>query len=81
MSAGVNPDAVHRVDLDTIEWADIIFVMEPKHLQKMNIMFSAFMKDKRIMILNIPDDYEYMDEDLIKILEVKLSQYLDLTTE
>ena len=30
-----------------------------------------------MIVLNIPDDYQYMDEDLIEILESSVRPYLE----
>lgn len=50
-----------------INWADAIYVMERKHKEIIEIKFGRL--DKEIIILNIPDDYQYMDESLIKELK------------
>lgn len=61
---------------DQLEWADLILVMEKMHLRKLNQKHSQHLKGKRIAVLNIPDDYPYMDPDLINILQKKCSPYL-----
>ncbi len=67
-SAGVNPDADELVSPELIEWADIILVMEPAHRAKLNRMFNSLLKAKRVVCLDIPDDYEYMQPELIELL-------------
>ncbi len=71
-SAGLNKDAENPLSIEMIEWADIIFVMENSHRNKLSKNFTSFMKDKRIICLDIPDNYEYGSPDLIKILEKKV---------
>ncbi|BAZ42847.1 hypothetical protein NIES4101_88170 [Calothrix sp. NIES-4101] len=71
-SAGLNHDAEVPVSPEAIEWADIIFVMEKVHRQKLSQKFQPFLKGKRVICLDIPDEYDYMDADLIKILKSKV---------
>jgi len=61
-----------------IEDADIIFVMERSHQKKLLNSFKSLLKTKRIVVLNIPDNYEYMDAELVQILRVKVAQYVSL---
>ena len=67
-SAGVSPDADSPLSGELIEWADVIFVMEPGHRQKLSRKFSACLKRKRVVCLSIPDIYEYMDPKLVRLL-------------
>jgi len=74
-SAGLNDCAEIPVTPEHLEWAQHIFVMEKVHRNRLNRKFGEFLKGKKITVLNIPDDYEYMDEDLIQLLKQKCSQY------
>jgi predicted protein tyrosine phosphatase len=71
-SAGLNKDAENPLSAEMIEWADIIFVMEKSHRNKLSKNFKSFLNGKRVVCLEIPDDYEYMDSDLIKLLKNKV---------
>ncbi len=71
--AGVSLDADTMVTLNEIEWADKIVVMELKHKKKLNMQFGAVLRDKPIKCLGIPDNYEYMQSDLVDILTSKLA--------
>ena len=75
-SAGTSPDAENPISLDLIEWADIIYVMERVHRQRLNAKFQKALKSKKLTVLNIPDNYEYMDPALISILKTKLARHL-----
>lgn len=68
-SAGTEPSARIKVNQTHIVWADIIFVMERKHKERLLLKFGDFVRAKRIEILEIEDNYQYMDEELIEILE------------
>lgn len=74
-SAGVNRGAEVMLSADQLEWADLIFCMEKMHRRKLNEKFGNHLKGKRIIVLNIPDNYQYMDENLIEILKRKCAQY------
>ncbi len=71
-SAGVSNDAEVHVSLEDIEWADHIFVMEKAHKKKLSNKFGRAIKDKKVISLDIPDDYEYMDEKLVDIFKSKV---------
>lgn len=71
-SAGISNDAEVHVGAEDLEWADYIFVMEKVHKKKLNSKFGQATKNKKIVSLDIPDDYQYMDEKLIQILQAKV---------
>lgn len=74
-SAGTKNDAENPLSAELIEWADIIFVMERQHRTKVQAKYRSALKDKRLICLNIPDDYEFMDPRLVEILEAKVPRY------
>jgi predicted protein tyrosine phosphatase len=67
-SAGVSPDADQPLTADLIQWADMVFVMEAAHRAKMARRFARALRGKRVVCLNIPDDYEYMAPELVRLL-------------
>jgi predicted protein tyrosine phosphatase len=75
-SAGLNHGAEVQLSTEQIEWADIIFVMEKAHRSKLSKQFRAHLRAKRVICLDIPDDYEFMDPVLIGILEDKAGRFL-----
>ncbi|MEG3180724.1 low molecular weight protein tyrosine phosphatase family protein [Sphingomonas sp. LT1P40] len=79
-SAGMNHDAENPITPELIEWADTIFVMERQHRNKLQKRFRPSLKDKRIVCLDIPDDYEFMDPDLIRLLEARLARHMPATS-
>ncbi|MBF0121645.1 MAG: phosphotyrosine protein phosphatase [Desulfobacterales bacterium] len=76
MSAGTNHDAENPVSLDLIEWADCVLVMEKKHKNKLIKRFKSAFKTKKLVVLDIPDKYEYMEPELISILKAKMDRYI-----
>lgn len=75
-SAGLDKDAVNTLSSDDLQWADIIFVMENTHLNKLSKKYSHYLRGKRVITLNIPDDYDFMDSELIEILKKSVAGYL-----
>jgi len=75
-SAGTSPNARHTVSIDDIAWADKIFVMEQKHKSRLLAQFPRALQYKEMIVLDILDDYRYMDEELIEILKVSVVPYL-----
>lgn len=67
-SAGLKPDADERLTSEDLEWADIVFVMERRHKQELSRRFMPAMRNTRLVVLGIPDDYEYMAPELVEIL-------------
>lgn len=75
-SGGLNRDAECPVTVELVTWADIIFVMERAHRNKLKSRFRSWLKDKRVICLEIPDEYEYMDPALVQLLESKVPRHL-----
>jgi predicted protein tyrosine phosphatase len=75
-SAGLNSDAELLLSAEQVEWADLIVVMESRHREKLNRNYRAFLAGKRIVVLNIADNYEYMDPQLIELLKQRCTQLI-----
>ena len=75
-SAGLNNDAEVPLSVEQIEWADLIIVMEKAHRTRLNRKFKSALAGKRIAVLNIPNDYAYMDPSLIALLKTRCAPYL-----
>lgn len=75
-SAGLGHDATVPLSPEQIEWADIIFVMEKAHRNKLATKFKTHLHGKRIISLDIPDDYDYMQAELVTLLQKKVAPFL-----
>jgi predicted protein tyrosine phosphatase len=73
-SAGTSDKARIRINQKIIDWADMVFVMERKHLSIIKQRFS--LSDQPIIVLEILDEYQFGDAELIEILKVSLADYL-----
>lgn len=77
-SAGVHQSADVPLDGELIEWAEIIFVMERVHKTKISARFKKQLREKRVICLGIPDDYTFMQPELVLLLERKVGPYLKM---
>ena len=75
-SAGIENSARVRVSEKMILWADKIFVMEKKHKARLSEKFPEALLEKVIIVLDIPDEYQYMDPELIETLRTSVEPYL-----
>ncbi|WP_277981281.1 low molecular weight protein tyrosine phosphatase family protein [Sphingomonas phyllosphaerae] len=75
-SAGTNHDAGNPLTAELVAWADVIFVMEKAHRSKLQRRFRAVLGDRRVVCLHIPDDYAFMQPELIRLLETRASRHL-----
>ena len=75
-SAGLAPDAETPCTPDLIEWADIIFVMEKAHRAKLTARFRRHLAHARIICLDIPDTYAFMDPALVDLLQARTRRHL-----
>jgi predicted protein tyrosine phosphatase len=77
-SAGTSPRARRRVSAADLRWAELIFVMEDKHEDRLRADFGAVLAHKIVHVLDIPDDFRYMDpvlvEELRSAVEAVLSE-------
>jgi predicted protein tyrosine phosphatase len=75
-SAGLDHDAIVPLSSEQIEWADIIFVMEPSHRARLSKRFRRHLDGKRIICLGIKDEYELMAPELVARLEGTAGKFL-----
>lgn len=75
-SAGTEPSARIKITEKLINWADIVFVMEKKHKDRIEQRFATVVNEKELIVLDIPDDYQFMDEELVDLIKLSVSAYL-----
>ena len=75
-SAGTNHDADNPLTIDLVAWADMIFVMEKTHRGKLQRRFRTALGGKRVICLDIPDDYAFMQPELVRLLEARVNRHL-----
>lgn len=76
-SAGLSSKSNRKISEKDLNWADLVFVMETGQRSKIKELYSH-MELPDIDILNIPDEYEFMDEELVEILTEKINSTLEI---
>ena len=74
-SAGTSSSARHRLNRRDLDWAEMVMVMEERHKTIIKQQFSN-LGHKKIIVLDIADDYAFMDEELIALLQASVTPYL-----
>lgn len=77
LSAGTAESARVKVNQKLLMWADVIFVMERKHKKRLQEKFPLNIINKEVIVLNIPDEYQYMDKKLVVLLNHSVLTLLD----
>src|SRR5262245_26993563 len=72
-SAGTGAIAEVKVDAAILGWADLVFVMEEHHLAHLQAHFADALAGKPVVCLDIPDDYDYMQPELVALLRQKVA--------
>lgn len=75
-SAGLDSDAENPLTPELVGWADIIFVMEKAHRTKLSASFKAQLNHQRVVCLDIPDRYQFMDPELVRVLGERVPKFL-----
>lgn len=75
-SAGLSADADVVLSADQVEWADLIFVMEKRHRALLGRRFRTLLVKKRVVCLDIADDYGFMQAELMALLTRKVTPFL-----
>ena len=75
-SAGTEPGARVRVTAGHLGWAEVIFVMERRHADRLREKFTQELFGKKLVILRISDNYHLQDPALIALLRQKLGEHL-----
>ena len=76
-SAGITPTAPNQVTAELLKWADRVFVMENMHRAFIAEKFAGIDLSGKIVVLDIPDFYYYMEPELIELLREKIDPWLE----
>lgn len=80
-SAGTESNSRIKVTPGLLGWADIIFCMEKKHVRRIKEKYPDIVDNKKLVCLNISDDYEFMDRELQELLKDGFNEYMDFIEE
>ena len=75
-SAGLDHDADVACTPELLEWADIVFVMEKSHKSRLSKRFKQHLRNARVICLDIPDNYAFMQPELVHLLHDRVDRHL-----
>jgi predicted protein tyrosine phosphatase len=75
-SAGLAEDAEVVLTAEQLDWAELIIVMEASHRRRLQMRHRARLKGKRVVCLDIPDRYGFMQPELVALLLKKAGPLL-----
>lgn len=73
-AAGLSDDADVPLCREQVEWATHLVVMEKSQIARLRRKFSKLVSGKRIICLDIADKYEFMQPELIELLENRMTR-------
>jgi predicted protein tyrosine phosphatase len=75
-SAGLDAACPRPLTVELVSWADRLFVMERRHRETLKKRFRQALGDKPVVVLGIPDEYEFMQPELVALLKERVPQFL-----
>jgi predicted protein tyrosine phosphatase len=76
LSADADANADERLLSEHIDWAAVIFVMEPRQKKRLSQLFSDRIGARQVLCPNIPDGLRYMEDALVAPLRPAMEQAL-----
>ncbi len=76
-SVGFSPKSDRQITEKDINWADLVFVMEREHKVRILEIY-RYLDLPQIEVLEIEDEYEFMDEELVDMLESRINDTLKI---
>lgn len=71
-SVGLSPKSERKISENDLNWAAFVYVMETDQRAKIRELY-RHLELPHIEVLNIPDEYEFMDEELVEILTDRIN--------
>ena len=75
-SAGTSPDALTRVNVRMLDWADLIFIMDDDQRQALQRQFGSHPALHRLICLDIPDEFAFLQPELVDLLQTRATPHL-----
>ena len=75
-SAGTSAEALTRVNQLMLEWADLIFIMDDQQRQSLRRQFGPHPALERLICLDIPDEFGFLQPELVDLLRSRATPYL-----
>ena len=75
-SAGTSPDALTRVNVRMLDWADLIFIMDDDQRRSLQRQFAPHAALGRLICLDIPDEFAFLQPELVDLLQTRATPHL-----
>ena len=75
-SAGTAADARVRDNAPMLDWADVIFIMDDRQRRSLLRRFPDHAALERLVCLEIPDEFTFLQPELVSLLESRTSPHL-----
>lgn len=75
-SAGLDAACPRPLSAQLVGWADRLLVMEQRHRKIIKRRFGEALGDRPLIVLGIPDDYEFMQPELGALLKERVPPFL-----
>lgn len=76
-SAGLDAACPRPLSNELVMWADKLFVMERRQRDIVRRKFRKTLGERPVIALGIPDDYEFMQPELVALLKDRVPQFLE----
>ena len=76
-SAGTSDDALVRVNAHMLAWADLVLIMDAGLERALRARFAGDPALERIVNLDIPDDYTFLDPELVRLLQDRANPHIE----
>jgi predicted protein tyrosine phosphatase len=76
-SAGTSHDALVLVNRRMLDWADVVFTMDPGQRDDLARMFPTHPALARLVCLDIEDNYDFLDPELVRLLRERTKPHLE----
>jgi predicted protein tyrosine phosphatase len=73
-SGGLSADADVPLSAEQVEWATHIAVMEKRQLARLRRSFPKLVSGRKLVLLDIPDNYVFMQPELIELLRQRIGR-------
>jgi predicted protein tyrosine phosphatase len=75
-SAGLDAACPRPLSAELVGWAERVFVMERRHRDTIRRKFRGTLGSRPVIVLGIPDEYEYMQPELVALLKERVPELL-----
>jgi|SRR6185436_15672555 len=76
-SAGTSDEAMVQVNERMLDWADVVFIMDDDQRRELARLFPSHPALKQLICLDILDKYEFLDPELVSLLEQRARPHLE----